>query len=118
KAPHRNAADPGRYPGLAEDSAPSWLGRRHVAEALRRAGLERGSTAHLRRRVCASQRPSADSFRGENGSTGVDGVWERRAAGIFPAANSLGRALVVSGVFRAGLGIGPGLTTDPRGARR
>ncbi len=33
---------------LAEDPLSPWLGRGHVAEALRRGRLERGPAAHLR----------------------------------------------------------------------
>src|SRR5579862_7018614 len=85
-----------------------------MAHALRRTGLVDIAAAHIRRRMQSRWRATDPSLRRQHGGARAHGLRQPCAAGILSAAHSLGRALVVSGLLGAWIGLGSCLAADAR----
>src|SRR6185369_2444655 len=112
----RQAPFPRRFPALAPDPRRARLGRPRLAEGIRRAGMDAGAAAHLRRGMLGGRRALRAPVRRAHGRTRHPAFRQLRAEGILPAAHPVRRALVVPGLFGAGLGLGPRVPEDARRA--
>ena len=91
--------------------APDW------PDGVGRDGLERRAEVHLRGRVRLRGHPAADPVRAPHVRAGAAAVRHRGAEEALPAAHLRRHRLLVPGLLGAGLGLGPGLAQDARGAR-
>ncbi len=92
--------------------APLW------PKAIWRARLVDYPALHLRAGDDARRHAAAIGLQRHHGRPGDLHLRQRGAEEAVPAANSFGRGLVVPGLFRAGLRLGPRLGPHQGGARR
>ncbi len=102
---------------MAAHPARARLGRRGLAQGIRRSGLELGAAIHFRGGDGAGRRTAADSLRHQDGGAGDHGVRQRRPAAAISAADQFRRRMVVPGLLGAGRRLRLGVVEDPRGSR-
>ena len=118
----RDKLEMGRH--ISKDDMVRWqkilyregLGRAQLADQVRRHGLERGAAAYFRGGARRGLRAAAERLRTEDAGAGDAEFRQRRAAGIFSAADPFRRALVVPGLLGTRFGLRPRLIADQRGA--
>ncbi len=102
--------------GVAANPLPQGMGRAQLAHRVRRHRLGPGPAVHLRGGVRRRRHAPPAPLRPEDGRAGDPALRRCRAARPLPPPHPLRRGLVVPGLLRARVGLGPGLAAHPRGA--
>ena len=103
---------------VASHPAQEGLDRAALAEGVRWTGLVDHPPLHLRAGDHARRHNAAAGVQRHHGRSGDLYVRQRRAEEEVPAADPVGRGLVVPGLFRAGLGLRSRHRPHQGGARR